>query len=199
MNRKVSIRIHYRRRSDLVVLLSLVLLTAAFLGYLAWGQKEVAASGPQATLLVTTGMRQYYLTISHVAGANASTACASGYHMASLWEIVDPSNLLYNTTLGWTRADSGAGPTTFRGWVRTGYSAYSSNTAGRANCNAWTTSNSGLYGTTAALPNTWDAGWQDLHVWNVQTYECDDTNYVWCVADDITTWIYLPLILRNDS
>lgn len=42
---------------DLVTLLALALLMAAFLGYLTWGQKEAAASGPQAPLAASAGLR----------------------------------------------------------------------------------------------------------------------------------------------
>ena len=62
------------------------------------------------------GSREFYLTqLRHLAG-EATTACA-GFHMASMWEILDPSNLRYNTNLGfmkrlWISASErvGAGP-----------------------------------------------------------------------------------------
>jgi len=136
----------------LVALLALALLVAALLGYLAWNQDEVAASGPQAPLdrardrplASSAGLRGYYLTQGTYNGAeadgtdgNGAGVCASGYHFASLWEILDPSNLKYNTTLGYTQADSGQGPpTNALGWVRTGYLSNTSTTAGQGNCNA---------------------------------------------------------------
>jgi hypothetical protein len=166
----------------LMALLSVALLAAAVVAHVAWGESPAAAAGPPAAGAASSDVRQYYLTKGTYSGAGANLRCAAGYHMASLWEILDPSNLQYNTTLGQTRDDSGEGPTTFRGWVRTGYTSSIENTAGRANCEAWTNGVSG-YGTTAALPNTWNAGWQDLHVWNVQTYACNDVNRVWCVED----------------
>lgn len=175
----------------LVALLALTLLVAALLGYLAWSQDEVAASGSQAPLdhardrplALSTGMRQYYLTTDNYDGSEALTACADGYHMASLWEILDPSNLKYNTTLGYTRADSGQGPPTDAlGWVRTGYVSDTSMTAGQANCNTWTSSESGHNGTRAFLPSDWTVV-KDIHVWTVWTFWCDFGFQVWCVED----------------
>jgi hypothetical protein len=113
--------------------------------------------------------------------------------MASLWEILDPSHLKYNTALGYTSDDSGEGPPTWlAGWVCTGYGNYNSNTAGMANCNAWSTTSG--YGTNVALSHTWTAGWENIHVWIAGTSSCSLTSQVWCVEDHI---IYLPLILRN--
>jgi len=191
----------------LVALLALALLMAAFLGYLAWGQRDAAASGPQIPLdhargrplASSAGMRQYYLTKNDYNGADADTACASGYHMASLWEILDPSNLKYDTDLGRTQADSGQGPPSYLGgWVRTGYYSSSSSTAGVGNCKAWTSSSSGDYGTTAYLPNDWTAG-QDIHIWEVYAPQCNLSGYVWCMADSVSVPVYLPIILKNSS
>ena len=64
--------------------------------------------------------RAFYLTTTTHTGAQATTACAAGFHMASLWEIFDPSNLRYDATVGATADDSGAGPPFLGGWVRTG-------------------------------------------------------------------------------
>ena len=199
MSGKVSIRIRYGRRSGLVGLLILALLFAAFLGYLAWGHRRAAASGLQAPLASSASQRGYYLTQGSYDGSEALTACADGYHMASLWEILDPSNLKYNTDLGYTQDDSGQGPPSSifsGGWVRTGFSSYASTTPGEGNCNAWTSSDSGHRGTWAHLPDDWTAGGEDMHVWEVYTGLCHQSGYVWCVEDYIAT-VYLPLVLRN--
>jgi hypothetical protein len=207
MDRRVRLRIRYERRSGLVALLALALLAAAFVGYLAWGQGQVAASGPQAPLdharvrplAASTGMRGYYLTATGHGGAGALTACADGYHFASLWEIMDPSHLKYDTTLGDTNDDSGQGPYTARwGWVRTGYDNSTSSTAGQGNCDGWISSDDSEQGTGAYLPANWTAG-QDIHVWRVGPMSCDTKASVWCVADDVSAPIYLPIILKNSS
>jgi hypothetical protein len=226
MSRKVSVRIRYDRRSGLVGLLALALLMVALLGYLVWNQREVAASGLQAPLdhpfdlaqgkardrplAASAGLRGYYLTQSTYNGAqadgtdgNGAGVCAEGYHFASLWEILDPSNLKYDTDLGMVRDDSGQGPPTFPyfgGWVRTGWISSTFGEAGTGNCNAWSSSDSGDYGTTAYLPNDWTAG-HDVHVWEVDTDTCDIAVLyrVWCVADNVGIPVHLPLILKNSS
>jgi plastocyanin len=131
MKNEKTIAIDIDLTRGLVGLLALALLVAAFGGYLAWGQGEVAASGPQAPLdhardkplASSAGMRQYYLTQTFHRGAEADGAGvgADGYHFASLWEIMDPSSLKYDTTLGKTSDDSDQGPPTYQsvGWVRT--------------------------------------------------------------------------------
>jgi hypothetical protein len=212
MSRRVRFRIRYGRRSGLGGLLALTLLVAAFLGYLAWNQHEAAASGPQVPLdyaqnrplAASTGLRGYYLTPGTYNGAdadgtdgNGAGVCAEGYHFASLWEIMDPSSLKYDTELGRTQDDSGQGPPTLSyGWVRTGYGDSILSTPGRGNCNAWSSSDGGDYGTTTYLPSDWTAG-QDIHVWEVYAPRCNVNRYVWCVADNVSTPVYLPIILRN--
>jgi len=165
----------------LVIVLTLALLTAAFLGYLAWGREEVSASAPQAPLASPASMREYYLAPSVLHGDQASTACAAGYHMASLWEILDTSNLEYNATLGDTMSDSGQGPPTMLwGWVRTGYASSDSMTPGMGNCNAWSSSSG--WGTYAWLERDWTLA-QDIHVWQVDAAGCGSWLKVWCVED----------------
>lgn len=204
--RTIAIDINLTR--GLVGLLALALLMAAFVGYLAWNQAEVAASGPQAPLdsardrplASSAGLRGYYLTTTNHNGAAALTACAAGYHFASLWEIVEPSNLKYNTTLGRTMADSGQGPPSANGWVRTGYSSSTTSTAGRGNCAVWTSNSTGDQGTRATLPNDWTGGFEEIHVWDVSTSSCGTALNVWCVADDVSGGgPYLPIILKNSS
>jgi hypothetical protein len=179
--RVITIDINLTR--GLVAMLALALLAAALLGYLAWGRDEAAASGPQIPLAASSGMRQYYLTKTYSFGADADDACASGYHMASLWEIVDPSNLKYNTDLGVTWSDSGQGPSSYTdGWVRTGYVSSADSVPGWGNCNAWTSSASGDLGTLTWLPLEWGSG-QDIHVWEVGLTSCQTDKHVWCVED----------------
>ena len=195
MPRKVSLRIRYRKRSDLVLLLLLPWLALAVAGHLASTDQVASAADTWSVSSVTGPMREYYLTTATYNGASATTACASGYHMASIWEILDPSGLKYNTTLGHTTDDSGSGPPVARGWVRTGYTSNNENIIGRANCSSWTTTAG--RGTTAILPNTWDVGWEDLLAWNTYTWECSTNERVWCVADRVGSWIFLPLVMRD--
>jgi hypothetical protein len=194
MSKRISLKIRFKQRSSLILLGTMILIFFISVIALFWGAKEVMAS-PLVPSAVDFIERQYYLTEALYPGTSAQKACADGYDMASIWEIQDPSGLKYNTELGQTREDSGSGPPTYRGWVRTGYMSSTDSTPGRGNCGAWSSTG---YGSTAALPNTWGAGWEDLHVWNVSTSFCGSSNRVWCVQElpDITD-VFLALLLNG--
>ena len=185
--RMVVIDVHLTR--GVIVPLTVALVAGALMAWLAWGQGAVSAAGAAAPLAPSAAMRQFYLTEDPVLDAtHAITACAAGYHMASLWEILDPSNLRYNTILGETAPDGGQGPpvwlgTYHRGWVRTGNIASTLDINGLANCEVWTSNQKGHLGTTAALPLYWGVDVEDLHVWDTTTWPCWDTQRVWCVED----------------
>jgi hypothetical protein len=129
--------------------------------------------------------RRFYLTKTTTHnGADALTACAPGFHMASLWEIWDPSALDYDTVLGQTTADSGEGPpANEEGWVRTGSTTSGPSTPGRENCLAWTSSNAGDQGTATGLPNDWGVSAQVASPWVGLLAPCDFSTAVWCAAD----------------
>src|ERR1700730_18042199 len=85
----------------------------------------------QGTVFTSTApIRGYYLTKSTITGSKVLTACASGYHFASIWEILNTSDLHYNTTLRRTNVNSGNGAPAYTshsttadvpyGWIRTG-------------------------------------------------------------------------------
>ncbi len=135
----------------------------------------------------TCAPRRYYLTQGGVFGGEALTACAAGFHMASLWEIADPTSLKYDTALGQVRADSGQGPPTVAvadwGWIRTGFDSDSSGTPGKANCEAWTDSASLALGTRAGLAESWNDAPTAVSPWTVDTRSCLDTVRVWCVEN----------------
>ena len=44
--------------------------------------------------------RAFYLSQNGVPADQALAACVPGFHMASLYEILDPSSLRYDTSLG---------------------------------------------------------------------------------------------------
>ena len=132
-------------------------------------------------------MRQYYLTPEEIYdGASALQACASGYHMASLWEIFDTSNLAYDTNRGWMEDDSGSGPPiVLPGWVRTGAEGQSGDGPGEANCNTWTSNDGGIEGSAVRLDGDWDrdTGLQRVQPWRAFDPSCDTLRRVWCVED----------------
>ena len=144
------------------------------------GPAPASAAG-EAVSAATESMRSFYLAPAVSNATLAEGGCETGYHFASFWEILDTSNLVYNTTLGLYQGDSGSGPpSNWEGWVRTGYSSNSGTTPGQANCSAWggTTGN----GTTGRLPSNWTAG-GEMHVWDAGTAACGSPAKVWCVED----------------
>jgi hypothetical protein len=168
----------------LMMALCCVLMVVASLTYLTLTGERAVASEAETVQAASTGMRQFYLTTNTHFPPQAPSACATGYHFASLWEMADPSNLKYNTSLGYTTADSGQGPQTyFDGWVRTGYTSHGQNTAGKANCLNWTDNTASYYGTTVKLPDDWAAGYQNIGVWAVFTAPCSTAWRVWCIED----------------
>jgi hypothetical protein len=181
--REKTIVIDIKLTRRVVTVLACVLTMAALLAYLMLARESAAAAGQEASPAQSNGMRQFYLTRFHD-GNDALTACAEGYHFASLWELADPSNLKYNTSLSYVRPDSGQGPPQQPGWVRTGYTADASDTPGRGNCAAWTSDQDSDHGTTALLPSDWTGGEQDMDVWQVYaTNTCNIQSGVWCIED----------------
>jgi len=195
-------RIQFQRRSDLVTLLTMTFLVLGFLGFLLWSHQQAAASTPDAPQAATLGLRRYYLTSysqSTYQGDQAKTACATGYHMASLWEILDPSNLQYDSQLGETQDDSGGGPPSqeVTGWVRTGYTSMGSgwNVPGQSNCNNWIENSISFFGTVAKLPSGWeDVADADVNVWDVGATTCNSSIGVWCVSYVEHYWRFLPIV-----
>lgn len=167
-------------------LAALVLLALTLTGSVARAREGTALTGSEAyaPLLQGGSGRHYYVTRDTYDGADADTACASGYHMASLWEILDVSNLVYDTSLGLTDADSGEGPPTgeFWGWVRTGYSSDVSNTPGKGNCEVWSSASDSDYGSCASLVFDWTST-PDLGTWWLYAGKCSTDRLVWCVED----------------
>jgi hypothetical protein len=100
----------------------------------------------------------FYLTDVAYTPAQSLAACATGYHTASLWEILDVSNrsYAYNHPDAYVRDDSGRGPPSGRyGWVRTGFNASDSGTSGEGNCNNWTSTSSEDSGSAVRLVTDW--------------------------------------------
>jgi hypothetical protein len=138
------------------------------------------------------GPRRFYQTNGEYNGSQALAACASGYHMVSLWEIFDTSNLRYDTTLGATSDDSGSGPpSSISGWIRTGASSATGAAAfipGHANCGtlsgAWTSASSSIRGSAVHLHALWDlTNVTVISPWEPSALSCDHPTRVWCMQD----------------
>lgn len=168
---------------------SFAAFACAFLFIGALGTQLVPASSDDKD----KGQRKFYLTETKHNGGQAKSACAEGYHMASIWEIHDPTNLRYNTELGLTNTDSGFGPpsgdfTDFEellpaGWVRTGNTS-SSGTVTGVNCFAWTDS-SATGGTIVYLEHRWELANPPTFVspWGSKVRPCNSNWHVWCVQN----------------
>jgi hypothetical protein len=120
------------------------------------------------------------------AGATDPSACPFGYHMASIWEIVNPAALRYVSFTEGSKRDMGSGPSPARGWVRTGQ--MNSNEArpivGAGNCRIWTSNDPQDYGTLVSLGAThWDAPATAISPWTAEVAACSTTTRVWCVED----------------
>ena len=139
-----------------------------------------AAFAVTGTAHAKSSSKSFYLTQTSFTGSQATTACATGYHMASIWEIVDPSNLTYNKTLGLTQDDTGFGPpSSVIGWVRTGDVPL-----GDRNCAGWTTSEYYYRGLTVYLNSAFDLTPSSLGPWIGLLRTCDTGDAgVWCVSD----------------
>lgn len=132
--------------------------------------------------------RLFYLTTTYHNGAGADEACDSGFHMASVWEIVDPSNLRYDTARGTVFADSGNGPPQYvEGWIRTGDVPWTPPDVGLANCSGWSSAVAIDDGTWVYLPDPVATDWNSpatrISPWEAGTAQCDLTFSVWCVED----------------
>lgn len=194
--REIEVEIALGRSFFLVLLVALALATVAPTSHAHPRPAPAVAPLGWATI-----PGRYYLTVERYQGDGPLTACAPGYHMASLWEILDPSNLRYDTTLGVTTADSGDGPPTgvpseYGGWVRTGYSSDTGPVRGQANCNAWMSNDPTHNGTLARLRDDWSSPGTDIGEWDVGVSSCGGSYWrVWCVRPPFH--VYLPLILKN--
>jgi hypothetical protein len=134
----------------------------------------------------------FYLTKTAHSGSQARSACATGYHMASLWEIFDPSNHKYDHVLGKTSPDAGVGPPTYSlqiggslGWIRTGSLAQEvpPSWPGRGHCGGWTRTDAVLSGTVVGLIGDWTGPGTAISPWHATVARCDLDFPVWCVAD----------------
>lgn len=126
------------------------------------------------------GRPRYYLTEEFHTADQAPAACVSGFHMASVWEIREPSNFQYDERRGFNFPDSGSGlPSGAFGWIRTGYGSDASDSPGSGNCMAWTSTEISDKGTQLY----YSTDWNDRIDWNAVTRSCNGTQLVWCVED----------------
>jgi hypothetical protein len=191
MRWRIDLRVRYRRADLALAALGLMALLAGLLGVMLWNPGHAAALPAQTRSVPPL---EYYLTPGEYTGDEVLSACALGFRAAALWEILDTSNLRYNTNLGYTRKDSGYGPPVTGGWVRTGAASGSTGASGSSNCNAWTSASESEVGSYVFLPGSWLADNEDLMGWGVAAAICSSEIRVWCVGRQYL--LYLPLLLR---
>ena len=145
----------------------------------------LSVMAPDRSETASSSDRRFYLTKDGFTGAQAINACAKGYHMASLYEIFDVSNLRYNTVLGLTADDSGSGPPTSDfGWIRTGQSSSASSMPGVGNCFVWSSDLSTADGTAVQLRFNFDFQSDDVvNPWTSDAAPCHAAIRVWCVQN----------------
>ena len=144
--------------------------------------------------------KRYYLTAATVKGDQALNACEDGFHMASLFEILDPTSLQYAFISEAYQLSSGddqgqGPPTDVEGWIRTGSVNQSGGGPGHANCFDWTKGDingGGASGTVVAATPVWKDPLNtaptpfDLQMapwWTSDLHSCDFPQRVWCVED----------------
>lgn len=158
----------------------------------------VAACSASSHRAPTGGLRRFYLTTATVPGDKALTACAPGFHMASRFELLDPSVLDYDSTLGFTTADAGSGPPSdtgpyeppgSMGWVRTGGASKFRDAGAKVgsastNCGTWSSSSTDASGTVAYLSDRFTGESNTpAAVWSGGSQSCNQGFRVWCVED----------------
>jgi hypothetical protein len=182
-------------RYGLLLLLSLLVVTGA--GARARQAQEPVA-GERAGVQVAGLRGFYYVTEADRRPAEALSSCAAGYHMASLWEILDPTELRYARCLAEAKvlADQGSGPPAgYWGWVRTGGDGSVVELAGQANCHVWTDTALGHFGTIVRLNPDWAAPASAISPWEARTWGCQQIAPVWCVSDGVYG-VWLPMVGR---
>jgi hypothetical protein len=140
--------------------------------------RGVAAAGP--------GARHVYVTDMNFYPDQALTACGPGYHMASLWEILDTSNWVYDYDHPAARvqADSGHGPPSqWFGWIRTGYHGSGDDVPGTGNCLAWASRSDQRHGSLVRLTRQWETAPGEILTWDAHSFSCFAVAPVWCVRD----------------
>jgi hypothetical protein len=196
------IRIKFRITYDWKI--KILLISVLFLSLLAfdWSVTIAEQSGEQIQngetfIPADAGKRHFYLTNVSYPTNQALNACASGYHMASLWEILDVSNLIYDQDHpdAHTKDDSGYGPPSgWYGWIRTGGASSSSSTTGTGNCLNWSSTASDVYGVAIRLATQWEAAPGDISTWDATSFTCSPVGPVWCVGNFGV--VYLPQVAK---
>jgi hypothetical protein len=139
------------------------------------------------TTLSAPTRRRFYLRNASVPGNATLTACPAGFHMASIFELLDVAALHYDATLpnASLRQDMGSGPpSSVIGWVRTGTgNATVVGGVGSNNCGTWTSNDPGHNGTAVFLSNSLTEPATMISPWEASQFPCTQLLGVWCLED----------------
>jgi hypothetical protein len=125
--------------------------------------------------------RRYYLSKTTHEGDETIEACVDGFHFASFFEIRDTTELVYDTKLGLSEDDSGAGPPDqFLGFIRSGGPSDCSDT-----CCGWTSNSPSDSGGVVSLRSSlsWSQPAQFMDPYELDDVTCGTALPVWCVED----------------
>jgi hypothetical protein len=147
--------------------------------HLATGVAVAVAAALLAPTPAAAGKR-YYLTVDQFDGGDADTACDKGFHIASLWEILDFAQLKYDTKRGFTSPSGSRPPAGETGWVETGGPANVNGTAGLANCNGYASTMVLEFGTSVELSAGWSGDATPISPWEASNPSCSVPLRVWC-------------------
>ena len=134
----------------------------------------------------TRSARKYCLTqaLAQAGGADADDICPGGFHMATLWEIHDTSNLEYDNQSGSCVLGAGEGPALEGGWVHGLAMSVFGQVPGYANCQLWTSNSGSHYGSWVALAAQWDSPPTPISPWAGSAQPCNyNAGRTWCVED----------------
>jgi hypothetical protein len=152
----------------------------------AVGRGSLSLEGDEGVTATGQGTRHVYATEYNFYPDEALAACGPGYHMASLWEILDTSNWVYDYDhpAAHVQDDSGRGPPSrWYGWIRTGYWSSGDTAPGTGNCLAWSSRSDNEHGTLVRLSGTWETEPGEILTWDAYSIHCDSIAPVWCVKD----------------
>jgi len=121
--------------------------------------------------------QSFYLTNSPTLGAfDPDLVCVDGYHMASLYELKNPSEMHYDTNPVYSLIldDSGSGAPVLNGWIRSGRDASTGQ-----NCSVWLSEHQNSMGQVVQPTFTTTV----FGTWGLSSAPCNTLHYLWCISD----------------
>ncbi len=134
-----------------------------------------------------SAQKKYYLTSKTYPANQVLKACASGYHMASVLELINPERLIYNYSVLYALyqgGDQGHGPPiNVSGWVRSSNIPSLINASCEAGGLPWTDTSQSNNGAIATSTVFWDINDVATHAMAITNDFCDALRNVWCIQN----------------